>query len=273
MNNSPVACRQMTRYSGWRRNEWRENAFGDAAGANLEERMTMRLENKVALISGGARGMGATEARMFAREGCRVVIGDLRDELGRQVEAEINELGGECLYVHLDVTDEQSWRDAVAATVARFGKLDILVNNAGVYMPETVENTTNENWDVTMSVNAKGVFLGTKAAIPELRRNGGGSIVNISSVAGLVGNHISSAYTASKGAVRLFTKSTAIQHAGDGIRCNSVHPGTIETDMTAACWRPGGGRIASTGRRWAVWGKPRTSLTGYCFWRRTRRRL
>ena len=161
----------------------------------------MRLENKVAFISGGARGMGATEARMFSREGCKVVIGDLRDELGRQTEAEINELGGECLYVHLDVTDEQSWKDAIAATVERFGKLDILVNNAGVYMPERVEDTTMENWDVTMSVNAKGVFLGTKAAIPEMRRNGGGSIVNISSVAGLVGNHISSAYTASKGAV------------------------------------------------------------------------
>ena len=200
----------------------------------------MRLENKVAFISGGARGMGATEARMFSREGCKVVIGDLRDDLGRQVEAEINELGGECLYVHLDVTDEQSWQDGIAAAVERFGKLDILVNNAGVYMPETVENTTNENWDVTMSVNAKGVFLGTKAAIPEMRRNGGGSIVNISSVAGLVGNHISSAYTASKGAVRLFTKSTAIQHAGDGIRCNSVHPGTIETDMTADLLAAGG---------------------------------
>ena len=153
--------------------------------------------------------------------------------MGRQVEAEINELGGECLFVHLDVTDEQSWKDAVAATVERFGKLDILVNNAGIYRPERVENTTSENWDTTMSVNAKGVFLGTKAAIPELRKAGGGSIVNISSVAGLVGNHISSAYTASKGAVRLFTKSTAIQHAVDGIRCNSVHPGTIETDMTA----------------------------------------
>ena len=193
----------------------------------------MRLENKVAFISGGARGMGAAEARLFSQEGCKVVIGDLRDELGRQVEAEINELGGECLFVHLDVTDEQSWKDAVAAAVARFGKLDILVNNAGIYRPERVENTTSENWDTTMSVNAKGVFLGTKAAIPELRRAGGGSIVNISSVAGLVGNHISSAYTASKGAVRLFTKSTAIQHAVDGIRCNSVHPGTIETDMTA----------------------------------------
>ena len=193
----------------------------------------MRLENKVAFISGGARGMGAAEARLFSQEGCKVVIGDLRDELGRQVEAEINELGGECLFVHLDVTDEQSWKDAVAATVDRFGKLDILVNNAGIYRPERVENTTSENWDTTMSVNAKGVFLGTKAAIPELRKAGGGSIVNISSVAGLVGNHISSAYTASKGAVRLFTKSTAIQHAVDGIRCNSVHPGTIETDMTA----------------------------------------
>jgi NAD(P)-dependent dehydrogenase (short-subunit alcohol dehydrogenase family) len=193
----------------------------------------MRLENKVAFISGGARGMGAAEARLFSGEGCKVVIGDLRDELGRQVEAEINELGGECLFVHLDVTDEQSWNDAVAAAVARFGKLDILVNNAGIYRPERVENTTTENWDTTMSVNAKGVFLGTKAAIPELRKAGGGSIVNISSVAGLVGNHISSAYTASKGAVRLFTKSTAIQHAVDGIRCNSVHPGTIETDMTA----------------------------------------
>ena len=193
----------------------------------------MRLENKVAFISGGARGMGAAEARLFSQEGCKVVIGDLRDELGRQVEAEINELGGECLFVHLDVTDEQSWKDAVAAAAARFGKLDILVNNAGIYRPETVENTSIENWDTTMSVNAKGVFLGTKAAIPELRKAGGGSIVNISSVAGLVGNHISSAYTASKGAVRLFTKSTAIQHAVDGIRCNSVHPGTIETDMTA----------------------------------------
>ena len=193
----------------------------------------MRLENKVAFISGGARGMGAAEARLFSQEGCKVVIGDVRDELGRQVEAEINELGGECLFVHLDVTDEQSWKDAVAATVERFGKLDILVNNAGIYRPERVENTTTENWDTTMSVNAKGVFLGTKAAIPELRKAGGGSIVNISSVAGLVGNHISSAYTASKGAVRLFTKSTAIQHAVDGIRCNSVHPGTIETDMTA----------------------------------------
>jgi NAD(P)-dependent dehydrogenase (short-subunit alcohol dehydrogenase family) len=200
----------------------------------------MRLENKVALISGGSRGQGAAEARLFAGEGCKVVIADVLEDEGRQLEAEINETGGECVFVKLDVTSEDEWNAAVNTAVERFGKLDILVNNAGVYMPERVEDTTMENWDVTMSVNAKGVFLGTKAAIPEMRRNGGGSIVNISSVAGLVGNHISSAYTASKGAVRLFTKSTAIQHAGDGIRCNSVHPGTIETDMTADLLAAGG---------------------------------
>ena len=193
----------------------------------------MRMENKIALISGGARGMGAAEARLFAREGAKVVIGDLREELGRQVEAEINETGGECLFVNLDVTSEESWQAAVMAAVARFGKLDVLVNNAGIYRTERVEDTTVELWDQIMEVNAKGVFLGAKSVIPEMRKAGGGSIINISSVAGLVGNTMSAAYTASKGAVRLFTKSTAIQYAGDGIRSNSIHPGTIETDMTA----------------------------------------
>ena len=193
----------------------------------------MRLENKVALISGGARGMGAAEAKLFAREGARVVIGDLLAEDGHRTEAEINETGGECLFVRLDVTDESSWREAVAATVARFGKLDILVNNAGIYRTERVEETSGELWDQVMEINSKGVFLGTKHAIPEMRKAGGGSIINISSVAGLVGNTMSAAYTASKGAVRLFTKSTAIQHAREGIRANSVHPGTIETPMTA----------------------------------------
>ena len=193
----------------------------------------MRLENKVALISGGARGMGAVEARLFAENGARVVIGDILEDEGRRTEAEINEAGGECVFVRLDVTSEESWQDAVAAAVGRFGKLDILVNNAGIYRTHNVLETSGEEWDQVMDINAKGVFLGTKAAIPAMRQNGGGSIVNISSVAGLIGNFMSSAYTASKGAVRLFTKSTAIQYAGDGIRANSVHPGTIETDMTA----------------------------------------
>ena len=193
----------------------------------------MRLENKVALISGGARGMGAVEAKLFTTEGAKVVIGDVLEEDGRRTEAEINEAGGECLSVPLDVTNEVAWQDAVQAAVRRFGKLDILVNNAGIYRTERVEEVSEELWDLVMGINAKGVFLGTKHAIPEMRNAGGGSIVNISSVAGLVGDHISAAYASSKGAVRLLTKSTAIQYAKEGIRCNSVHPGTIETPMTA----------------------------------------
>ena len=193
----------------------------------------MRLQGKVAFISGGARGMGATEARMFAREGAKVGIGDVLDEAGRQVEAEINEAGGEALYVHLDVTDESQWRDALSAVVARFGRLDVLVNNAGIADSMKVEDTAVEDWDRVMDINAKGVFLGTKTAIPEMRRAGGGSIVNISSQLGIVGTDNSSAqYQSSKGAVRLLTKATAVQYAGEGIRVNSVHPGPIATAMT-----------------------------------------
>ena len=195
----------------------------------------MRLENKVALISGGARGMGAAEARLFAGEGAKVVIGDILEEEGRRTEAEINEAGGECLFLRLDVTSESDWQQAVAATVARFGKLDVVVNNAGIGGDGRVEDTTEEEWDRVMDVNAKGVFLGTKAAIPEMRRAGGGSIINISSQLGLVGTDTSSPqYQASKGAVRLLTKATAIQYAGEGIRVNSVHPGPIITPMTEA---------------------------------------
>jgi cyclopentanol dehydrogenase len=194
----------------------------------------MRLENKVVFISGGARGMGAAEAKLFAGEGAKVAIGDILEEEGRRTAAEIAESGGECLFVRLDVTSESDWEQAIAATVARFGKLDVLVNNAAIAGFELLEETTNEIWDRMMDINAKGVFLGTRQAIPEMRKAGGGSIINISSVAGLVGSTVSVAYTASKGAVRLLTKSTAIQYAGEGIRANSIHPGTIETPMTAA---------------------------------------
>ena len=192
----------------------------------------MRLENKVALISGGARGMGAAEARMFAREGAKVVIGDVLEAEGRQVEAEINEVGGECVFVHLDVTQEAEWQQAVETAVSRFGKLNILVNNAGIVLRGVLEDTSSEDWDRVMAVNAKGVFLGTKAAIPEMRKAGGGSIVNISSMSGMVGqSYIQPVYNASKGAVRIFTKSAAIQYAKEGIRVNSVHPGPIDTPM------------------------------------------
>ncbi len=192
----------------------------------------MRLQGKVAFISGGARGMGASEARLFVREGASVVIGDVLDDEGKQVEAEITESGGEVLYVHLDVTSEEEWQRAVAATIARFGRLDILVNNAGIGLRGGIEATSVEDWDEVMGVNAKGVFLGTKVAIPEMRKVGGGSIINISSQMAMVGSDRSGvAYHASKGAVRTFTKSAAIRHAKESIRVNSVHPGPVVTPM------------------------------------------
>ncbi len=192
----------------------------------------MRLKDKVAFISGGARGIGAAIAKLFAREGAKVVIGDVLEEEGRKTETEINETGGESLFLRMDVTSEDEWQQAVASTLARFGKLDVLVNNAGIGGTGKVEDTTVEAWDRVMDVNAKGVFLGTKAAIPELRRSGGGSIINISSQVGLVGTETASPqYQASKGAVRMLTKATAIQYADDRIRVNSVHPGPIITPM------------------------------------------
>ena len=192
-----------------------------------------KLDGKVALISGGARGQGAAEAHTFAREGAKVVFGDVRDEDGKQVEADIRASGGAAVYVHLDVTNEADWRNAVQEAVSRYGKLDILVNNAGIVIPRVpIEERTEDEWDRVMAVNAKGVFLGTKHAIPAMRQAGGGSIVNISSIAGIGQSlHQEPAYAASKGAVRIFSKVTASQHAKDKIRCNSVHPGPVDTAM------------------------------------------
>lgn len=191
-----------------------------------------RLDGKVALISGGARGQGATHARMMAQEGARVVFGDILDDQGRQVEADIRASGGDVTYVHLNVTSESDWQAAVDTTVNTYGKLDVLVNNAGILIRSSIEETTEDDFDRIMAVNVKGVFLGTKFAIPAMRRSGGGSIINISSTAGLVGSPgETAAYSATKGSVRLLTKSTAVQHAKDNIRCNSIHPGPIETDM------------------------------------------
>src|SRR5574342_66282 len=176
-----------------------------------------KLDGKVALISGGARGQGAAEAETFAREGARVLFGDIRDDEGRKVEAAIRAAGGDATYLHLDV----------------------LINNAAIVIPKVpIEERTAAEWDQVMAVNAKGVFLGTKHAIPAMRRSGGGSIVNISSVAGIGQSlHQEPAYAASKGAVRIFTKVTAAQHAKDGIRCNSVHPGPTDTEMVHSAFR------------------------------------
>lgn len=190
-----------------------------------------RLQGKVAIISGGARGQGADEAKLFVEEGASVVFGDILDEEGRKLEAEINESGGTAQYIHLDVTKEHDWENAVTKAVSTYGKLDILVNNAGILIMKGLEETESTDWDDVQEVNSKGVFLGTKAVISAMRNAGGGSIINISSVAGLIGSRFT-AYGASKGVVRLLSKSTAVQYGPEGIRCNSVHPGIIETNMT-----------------------------------------
>ena len=190
----------------------------------------MRLENKVALISGGARGIGAAVAKIFAQEGAKLVICDILEDEGRKTAEEITAAGGECVFVRLDVTSETDWEQAAAEVTSRFGRLDILVNNAGITARGNVEETSVADWTRTMDINVKGAFLGSKQAIPIMRAGGGGSIINISSGAGIAPQPgTSGAYAASKGAVRIFSKSTA-----ENIRCNSVHPGPIETDMLRA---------------------------------------
>jgi len=193
----------------------------------------MRLAGKVALITGGASGMGRSEATIFAQEGAKVVVADLLEAEGRDVVDHITKAGGQARFVKIDVTSETDWQAAVQAAVAAFGKLDILVNNAGISGsgPDTMSVSV---WDTVMNINAKGVFLGMKYAIPALQRAGGGSIVNISSISGFVGqDRIHMAYNASKGAVRIMTKSAAVQYAKDGIRVNSVHPGVMPPMRTS----------------------------------------
>jgi NAD(P)-dependent dehydrogenase (short-subunit alcohol dehydrogenase family) len=178
--------------------------------------------------------MGQSEAIIFAREGARVVVGDILEAEGRQVVEKIAGAGGQARFARLDVTREAEWDDAVKAAVSSFGKLDVLVNNAGIsgsFDPDTLSTTA---WDTIMGVNARGVFLGMKYAIPAMQRAGGGAIVNISSISGFVGQtNIHMAYNASKGAVRIMTKSAAVQYAGQGIRVNSVHPGMLPPMRTS----------------------------------------
>jgi cyclopentanol dehydrogenase len=195
--------------------------------------MAGRLDGKVALISGAARGMGECEARLFAREGAKVVFGDVLEEQGRRVAQEIIQQGGAATFVRLDVTVESDWQRAVETAEHTYGKLDVLVNNAGIVRMAPLDETSLEAWNEVINVNQTGVFLGMKYAIPAMRRAGGGSIINISSIAGLIGLPGIPAYQASKGAVRLLTKHAAIQYAKDKIRVNSVHPGRIGTPMTA----------------------------------------
>ena len=199
----------------------------------------MRLDGKVALISGGAHGVqgelmgfGGATAWLFVREGAKVVLGDIDEESGNKTVAQIRESGGDALFVRLDVTKEQDWIDAVNATVSNFGKLDILVNNAGGGVPSsTPEGTTEAMWDASLDVNLKGAYLGSRHAIPEMRKVGGGSIVSIGSISGL-GGGAGIGYSTAKGAVVILTKAVAIQYAKENIRANCVHPGYFDTPMT-----------------------------------------
>jgi NAD(P)-dependent dehydrogenase (short-subunit alcohol dehydrogenase family) len=198
--------------------------------------MGSRLHGKVAIVTGGASGIGAATSRLFAREGALgVVIADVNETTGKALETDLVQSGAKVLFCKLDVTREDQWIAGIEAVIARYGRLDVLVNNAGRGGPAarpTVEQTTGEAWELMFSTNAKGVFLGTKHAIPAMRRAGGGSIINVISVYALVGSPLGTAYSASKGAARALTRTAAVQYASEGIRVNSVFPGFVETPMT-----------------------------------------
>jgi len=188
----------------------------------------MRLDGKVALITGAASGMGASMARRFAGEGAKVVVADLLDDEGKQVVADITKANGAAIFCHLDVSSEAEWQAVLDAALAEYGKLDILVNDAGLSGSAVEDLFDTAAWDLLMSVNARGAFLGMKFAIPVMKAAGGGSIVNISSISGVTGqNQIHVGYNASKGAIRTLTKAAAVQHGADNIRVNSVHPGLM----------------------------------------------
>ena len=191
----------------------------------------MRLANKVAIITGGTGNLGSAQVQTFASEGASVVIADIDSVKGKQIERDTQKKFGNAIFTYLDVTNESSWIELVNKTVKIFGLPTILVQNAGIYRSGTILETDGAKWDSIMSVNAKGVFLGTKIVLPKMISAGGGSIVNISSTAGIIGSKISTAYNPSKAAVRVFTKSTALQHAKDNVRANSIHPGPVESDM------------------------------------------
>jgi 3(or 17)beta-hydroxysteroid dehydrogenase len=213
-----------------------------------------RVKGKVAIVTGGAGGLGKAQSLLLAKEGAKVVVTDTNEAPGKEVVEEIKKQGGEAIFIQHDVTSENDWNKVIGETLDRFGKLDILVNNAGVMLWKKIEETSLEEWRWLMRVNLDGVFLGTKYAMGAMKKSRGGSIINISSAAGIVGTLDTSAYHASKGGVRIFTKAAALECSKAGydynIRVNSVHPGVIRTPLveelfkdeekrkTALSWHP-----------------------------------
>lgn len=196
-----------------------------------KSKQRLRLAGKVCLITGGARGIGATSARLFAAEGAKVAIADLKDELGAKVAAAINRRGGKAMYVHCDVTQSTEVATMVRAVVARFGRIDVLFNNAGTAIVGDVVNLSEEDWDRTFTINVKSMFLCSKYVVPVMKKNGGGSIILMGSESGLIGLPMHPAYCSSKGAVLNLARSMAIGHSADRIRVNCLCPGTIPTPL------------------------------------------
>ena len=202
----------------------------------------MRLKDKVAIVTGGAHGMGEAEARLFAKEGAAVVIADVLNDMGEAVAADINASQGRAMYVRTDVTSETDWKALIAKTIQTYGKLDILVNNAGISGSAVGDDLSLEGWNRLMSINSTGVFLGTSLAAQEMAKAGKGSIVNISSIMGFIGGadgHLG--YSASKGAVRIMSKSAAVRWGPSGVRVNTVHPGYMPAMLNGT---NAGGRAA-----------------------------
>ena len=195
-----------------------------------------RLDGKVAIVTGGASGIGRASAIQLAEEGAKVAITDRNIAGGEAAAREISDAGGDAIFIEHDVSNEDQWKSVIAAVLERYGRLDVLFNNAGIQFSKSVEDTTLEEWNRIMSVNADGVFLGTKYAIEAMKKNGpaGGSIINMSSTYGMIGEAINAAYCATKGAVMNFTKSAALHcgKSGYNIRVNSVHPGAVRTPLT-----------------------------------------
>ena len=229
--------------------------------------MSQGLHDKVAIVTGGARGIGSASVRALVHEGAAVVITDVLDDEGEALARELCAEGANARYAHLDVSSEEQWQAVVDRTVRDLGHVDVLVNNAGIGTMGDVEQETREGWDRLIAINQTGVWLGMKAVIPGMKANGGGSIVNLSSIFGAVGGFGGSiAYHASKGAVRLMTKNAAIRYAKEGIRVNSVHPAS----STRRCWPRSRGhpssRRWSMAHRWGGSGDPRRSAASSPSW-------
>jgi len=207
--------------------------------------MSNRLEGKVALITGGASGIGAAHAQVFSDNGAKVVVCDIQDQMGEDLVNEINAGGGDAIYQHLDVTSEAEWTAAVDATVAKYGALTTLVNNAGITNMVGVEEETLEGFNRVVAVCQTGVWLGMKACMPQLKKSGNGAIVNVSSLYGIIGTPSMVTYHGAKGAVRLMTKSAALEYAKQGVRVNSIHPGIIDTPLARSAPADYIGELAS----------------------------